>query len=52
MCMSHPKCKFPLKLSLDLCLILYTGWLTHKALDATVETQGLDQSPNQGGMGR
>ena len=41
MCLLHPKCKCSLKLSLVLFLVLYIGLLTHKVLDATVETQGL-----------
>ena len=43
LCLSPPKCKGSLKLSLDLFLILYNDLLTHQALDATVETYGLGQ---------
>ena len=45
------KCKCSLKLSHDFFFTLYTSLQTHKALEATVETQGLGRSPSQGSMG-
>ena len=51
MCLLPLNRKCSLKLSLDLFLVLYTGLLTHEALNALVEAQGLGRSLSLGSMG-